>query len=98
MSMKKELLNGLSKEQIAKIKSCKNQEEILKLAREEGVELSEEQLAAVNGGCGKPSSPCHCPKCKSHNIHFQFDNDDIIDFSPAYDCECYDCGYKWKKE
>ena len=25
-------------------------------------------------------------------------NDDIIDFSPAYDCECYDCGYKWKKE
>ena len=35
MSMKKELLNGLSEEQIAKIKSCKNQEEILKLAATE---------------------------------------------------------------
>ena len=48
--MKQELLNGLSEEQIAKVKACKSQEELLKLAQEEGVELSDEQLAAVNGG------------------------------------------------
>ena len=48
--MKEELLKGLTEEQIAKIKECKNQEELLKLAKEEGIELSDEQLAAVNGG------------------------------------------------
>ena len=48
--MKKELLNGLTKEQIAKVKACKNGEELLKLAKEEGIELSNEQLEAVNGG------------------------------------------------
>ena len=48
--MKKELLNGLTKEQIAKVKACKNGEELLKLAKEEGIELSDEQLEAVNGG------------------------------------------------
>ena len=36
--MKKELLKGLSEEQIAKVKACKNQDEILALAREEGIE------------------------------------------------------------
>ena len=46
--MKNELLKGLSEEQIAKIKACKNQEELLKVAKEEGVELSEEALLAHN--------------------------------------------------
>ncbi len=48
--MKKELLKGLSEEQIAKIKTCKNQEELLALAKDEGVELNEEQLKAISGG------------------------------------------------
>ena len=48
--MKQELLKGLTEEQIAKVKVCKNGEELLKLAKEEGVELSDEQLEAVNGG------------------------------------------------
>ena len=55
--MKKELLKGLSEEQIAKAKACKSQDELLKLAKEEGVELSNEQLEAVNGGgCSNDSS------------------------------------------
>ena len=59
--MKNELLKGLTKEQIAKVKACKNQEEMLKLAREEGVELSDEQLLAVSGGgC---FSTAKCGKC-----------------------------------
>ena len=48
--MRKELLKGLSKEQIAKAKACKNQEEILMLAKTEGIELTDEQLELVNGG------------------------------------------------
>lgn len=48
--MKEELLKGLSEEQIAKIRECKSQEELLKLAKEEGIELTDEQLEAVSGG------------------------------------------------
>ena len=48
--MKQELLKGLSEEQIAKVKACKNNEELLALAKEEGIELADEQLEAVNGG------------------------------------------------
>ncbi len=51
---KEELLKGLSEEQIAKAKNCRNSEELFALAKQEGVELSEEQLAFVaGGGCGE---------------------------------------------
>ena len=49
--MDQELLKGLFEEQIAKVKACKTQEQILKLAVDEGVELTSEQLEAVSGGC-----------------------------------------------
>ena len=42
--MKNELLKGLSEEQIAKVKACKNNDELLALAKEEGIELTDEQL------------------------------------------------------
>ena len=55
--MKDELLKGLSEEQIAKVKACKNSKELLKLAKEEDIELSDEQLEAVNGGgCSNDSN------------------------------------------
>ena len=63
--MKKELLKGLSEEQIAKIKACKNQEEILALAKEKGVELTNEQLAAIDGGC---KTTIRCPDCGSLRV------------------------------
>ena len=44
--MKEELLKGLTEEQVAKVKACKNQEEILKVAKEEGIELTDDQLEA----------------------------------------------------
>ena len=50
MTMREELLKGLTEEQIAKVRACKNQEELLALAREEGIELTDEQLEAVSGG------------------------------------------------
>ena len=48
--MKAELLKGLTEEQIARIKACKTQEEVLKLAKKEDIELTDEQLEAVSGG------------------------------------------------
>ena len=57
--MKQELLKGLTDEQIAKIKACKNQEELFALAKAEGIELSDEQLEAVSGGwCSETTEPC----------------------------------------
>ena len=66
--MKEELLKGLSEEQIAKVEACKNQEELLALAKQEGIELTEEQLSAVSGGCGKSKEwyeidNMQCPEC-----------------------------------
>lgn len=64
--MKKELLKDLTEEQIAKAKACKNQNELLELAKNEGVELSDEQLAAVAGGfCSSSDFRWKCPKCGS---------------------------------
>ena len=55
--MKKELLEGLSQEQIEKVKACDNVDDLLQLAKDEDVKLSEEQLDAINGGaCSQSSS------------------------------------------
>ena len=59
--MKEELLKGLAKEQVAKLRACKNNEEILKAVKEEGVELNDEQLEAVSGGECSISSGISCP-------------------------------------
>lgn len=65
--MKEELLKGLNKEQIDKVKACKNSNELLKLAQDEGIELTNEQLDAINGGCLSRSMPeewyMDCPYC-----------------------------------
>ena len=54
--MKEELLKGLTEEQIAKLKGCKSQEEILAMAKQDGLELNDEQLEAISGGCGNSGS------------------------------------------
>jgi len=66
--MREELLKGLSEEQIAKVKACKNGDELLSLAKAEGIELSDEQLAAVSGGaCTNTDTRKKCPNCGSMN-------------------------------
>lgn len=47
--MRKELLKGLTKEQIKKAREC-DVKDLIQLAKDEGVELSEEQLDAIAGG------------------------------------------------
>ena len=89
--MKKELLKGLSEEQIAKVKACKSHEELLALEKKEGVELTEEQLAVASGGgacsvisdIGDYINPNDCPRCGSNNIK---------DKGTYYICQS--CGYK----
>ena len=69
--MREELLKGLTEEQIAKVKACKNHEELLALAKTEGVELTEEQLNAINGGgCKLTVSIVECPYCGSTWVNF----------------------------
>ena len=57
--MKKELLKGLTPEQIEKVQACKSHEQLLTLAKQEGIELTNEQLEAINGGftCGYTNPP-----------------------------------------
>ena len=62
---KEELLRGLTKEQIEKLNKCSSSEEILALAQEEGIELTDEQLAAVSGGQCDYSE---CPYCYHHDV------------------------------
>ena len=91
--MKEELLKGLSDEQIAKVKECKNHEELLKIAKENGVELTDEQLAAVSGGGWCRSTPDFvCPKCNSKNVKTKYNENSINEW---YGNDCQDCGFHW---
>lgn len=45
-----ELFSNLTDEQKAKAKNCQTTEEFLALAKEEGVELTDEQLEGIAGG------------------------------------------------
>lgn len=90
--MKKDLLKGLSEEQIAKAKECKNQEELLAFAKAEGIELTDEQLEAVSGGgfCSETTEPC--PKCGSTNIKKEHRGNDVHMHTVFI---CKECKHEW---
>ena len=91
MKIKEELLNGLTEEQIAKAIECKNEKELLELAKNEKIELTDEQLRAVNGGCNpddNSNSNVKCSNCGSKNVKSNYSV-----YSPSYVCK--DCGYEW---
>lgn len=50
----------LADEQKAKARACNTPEEILDLAREEGYELSDEQLKGIAGGWGTEEFETNC--------------------------------------
>lgn len=83
--MKQELLKGLSKEQIEKVKDCKNHEELLAVAKQEGIELTNEQLETISGGGACSSLARKCPECGEF---FDFD-------SYGNRWVCRDCGCWW---
>ena len=89
--MKQDLLKGLSKEQVAKAKACKSTDEILALAKKEGVELSSEQLEAVNGGACSNTDHCPpCPSCGSTNVKSKYSGSRVTVF------KCKDCGKEFE--
>ena len=94
--MRKELLQGLSEEQIKKVEECKNSEEILNLAKEEGMELTDEQLEAVSGGgC---FGTFKCKKCGSKDIKETVERVDSLGSNTHTYCHtyrCRKCGYEW---
>ncbi len=91
-SVKKELLKGLSEEQVAKVKACKSHEELLALAKKEGIELTDEQLETISGGGLCTSAPAFtCPKCDSGYVKWKRDVN-------GYMCECKHCGYEWMED
>lgn len=96
--MKEELLKGLNKEQLAKIKECKTHNELLALAKQEGIELTDEQLEAVNGGAcvpdGNINDPKRCPNCDHTNTECTGHHDIGRMVWDAY--ICHDCGHEYK--
>ena len=63
------VFEGLTPEQQEKAQACKTPEDILALAKEEGVELSDEDLTAIAGGVDWISctAVCCCPGV--HDAH-----------------------------
>ena len=97
--MREELLKGLSEEQIKKVEACKNSDEILELAKAEGMELTDEQLEAVSGGGGCFGGTVKCPECGSNDV-----KTDVKEYyepgginSEVYKFKCKKCGYKWEE-
>ena len=88
--MREELLKGLTDEQIARIRECKNTEEVLAIAKEEGIELTDEQLEAVSGGnCFIPSAYTEkeCPICHGHNNQKISSSDGKLIYYYCNDCK-----------
>ena len=95
--MKKELLEGLTEAQIERASKCKTPAELLAAAEEEGVELTEEQLKAINGGLctGNPPRVGVCPQCKAQV------NGEFVETTPGdgrYEFRCPECGFEWKEK
>ena len=91
--MRKELLKGLTEEQIEKASKCKNSKELLAAAKKEGIELSEEQLKAVNGGgCTATPKVSTCSSCGAQVTG------EFFETTPGdgrYVFKCTNCGNHW---
>ncbi len=74
----------ITAEQLKRASECESREELLELAAQEGVELTDEQLEQVSGGWGR--SEQRCPQCNSD--HCVYDS-----FLSIFICQ--DCMYEF---
>jgi len=88
-----ELFKGLTDEQIAKIKACKTTEEVLQFVKDEGIELTDEQLQVVSGGCGTYDGSQVCPKCGARGADLK---KAVAILSYRHALECSKCHYFWE--
>ena len=96
--MRNELLKGLSQEQLEKVNRCKNGSDLLQLAKDEGFELNDEQLAAVSGGgCLDDSVNCvsNCPKCGTVTEGDYYLKPKVGKFGTF---TCPNCGHQWEEK
>lgn len=73
----------LTDERKTKVAACKTPAEILAFAKDEGIELTDEQVEQVAGGDGWSGGEIKCPYCGSTNVI------DVIGTTGEY--SCYDC-------
>lgn len=82
-------LEGLTPEQIEKTRACKTPKELLDLAREEGIELTDEQLEQVSGGSNwdvlDTLKKGRCPRCDGNEFLLTEVNGRSV-------CKCQICG------
>lgn len=97
--MREELLQSLTPEQRGKARACRSYEELLALAKEEGVELTIDQLEAVAGGncdtapkTGAPYSGPRCPQCGNTNVTVSWNSRT----SESTLHTCNNCGTIWE--
>ncbi len=88
-------LEDWSPEQVEKAKACKTPEDILALAREEGYELSDEELDGLSGGWDPVQKAVDrlapaCPQCSSRQVSVF-----PMPLTGVTHCVCHNCGYQW---
>ena len=76
-----------------KARECQTPEEIAELAREEGVELSDEEIDRISGGWGdSEDSGMRCPECGSANVTGKAVRAGDSNWE---ELTCLDCGHCW---
>ena len=60
-AMSEEFIDGRSEVDLAKLRNCKNIEELVAVSKEMGIELSDELLDMVSGGVNWPDCPNYRP-------------------------------------
>ena len=89
-------IEGLSPEMQEKARQCKTKEELNAFIAENDLELPEDALEMVSGGCGTstPPTPDKCNKCNAKVT--QCTSDDIMDCI-IYDQKRWNTGNKYNK-
>ena len=71
MDKYKEMYENLSDDLKAKVAICKTSEELMNLAKSEGIELTDEQMDAISGGfdwsCDEDET-CNCDDLSVHPL------------------------------
>ena len=90
--MRKELLKGLTEVQVKKVQECKNADEILALAKAEGIQLTDEQLSVISGGACLLNSE-KCAQCGGKPGAGGYDKKKKMHYN-----WCRSCGYQWYED
>lgn len=75
-------MSRFTESQIAKAKACKDQNELMELAKSEGIELADEDLDAIAGGSWEPNDKKYYHKTCGTEVYWA---------SPARQYRCPKC-------